>query len=178
MAEVDGRACKRDAPNVCDARLQFGIDKADIDLLIELVDDLGGCVLGNADAIPLAEQELGWIEGHNYQFEYRWPDNNPELVKNQAVELAALAPDVLVVGTALAVSTLRRETSTIPIVFVNVGDPVGGGLISSLARTGTNITGFTAFEYKTAGKWLELLKEIASSEGCVCIWGTRVRPNR
>src|SRR5262249_62212003 len=79
MAEVDGRACKRDAPNVCDARLQFGIDKADIDLLIELVDDLGGCVLGNADAIPLAEQELGWIEGHNYQFEYRWPDNNPEL---------------------------------------------------------------------------------------------------
>jgi putative tryptophan/tyrosine transport system substrate-binding protein len=106
-------------------------------------------------------QELGWIEGHNYQFEHRWPANNPELIKNQAVELAALAPDVLVVGTALAVSTLRRETSTIPIVFVNVGDPVGGGLISSLAGTGSNITGFTAFEYKTAGKWLELLKEIA-----------------
>jgi putative ABC transport system substrate-binding protein len=100
-------------------------------------------------------QELGWIEGHNYQFEHRWPANNPELIKTQAVELAALAPDVLVVGTALAVSTLRRETSTIPIVFVNVGDPVGGGLISSLAGTGTNITGFTAFEYKTAGKWLE-----------------------
>jgi putative tryptophan/tyrosine transport system substrate-binding protein len=106
-------------------------------------------------------QELGWIEGHNYQFEHRWPANNPELIKSQAVELAALAPDVLVVGTALAVSTVRRETSTIPVVFVNVGDPVGGGLISNLARTGTNITGFTAFEYKTAGKWLELLKEIA-----------------
>ena len=99
-------------------------------------------------------QELGWIEGHNYQFEHRWPANNPELIKSQAVELAALAPDVLVVGTALAVSTVRRETSTIPVVFVNVGDPVGGGLISNLARTGTNITGFTAFEYKTAGKWL------------------------
>src|SRR5262245_51351993 len=89
--------------------------------------------------------DLGWIEGHNYQFEYRWPANDPELIKRQAVELAALAPDVVVVGTALGVSTLRRETSTIPVVFVNVGDPVGGGLISSLARTGTNITGFTAF---------------------------------
>src|SRR5262245_42176253 len=59
------------------------------------------------------------------------------------------------------VATLRRETSTIPVVFVNVGDPVGGGLISSLARTRNNITGFTAFDYNTAGKWLELLKEIA-----------------
>ena len=106
-------------------------------------------------------QDLGWMEGHSYQFEYRWPANDPELIKRQAVELAALAPDVVVAGTALGVSTLRRETSTIPVVFVNVGDPVGGGLISSLARTGNNITGFTAFEYNTAGKWLELLKEIA-----------------
>jgi putative ABC transport system substrate-binding protein len=106
-------------------------------------------------------QDLGWIEGHNYQFEYRWAANDPELLQRQAVELVALAPDVLIVGTALAIATLRRETSSIPIVFVNVGDPVGGGLVSSLARAGTNITGFTAFEYNSAGKWLELLKEIA-----------------
>ena len=106
-------------------------------------------------------QDLGWIEGHNYRFEYRWAANDPGLLQRQAVEFVALAPDVLIVGTALGISTLRRETSSIPIVFVNVGDPVGGGLVSSLARTGTNITGFTAFEYNSAGKWLELLKEIA-----------------
>jgi putative ABC transport system substrate-binding protein len=106
-------------------------------------------------------QALGWIESRNYRFEYRWPANNPELVKRQAPELVALAPDVIVVGTALGISALRRETTSIPIVFVNVGDPVGGGLISSLANTRTNVTGFTAFEYRTAGKWLELLKEIA-----------------
>jgi putative tryptophan/tyrosine transport system substrate-binding protein len=106
-------------------------------------------------------RDAGWIEDHNYRFEFRWPDNNPDLIKRQAAELVALGPDVIVVGTALGVSTLRRETSSVPIVFVNVGDPVGGGLVSSLARTGTNVTGFTAFEYKTAGKWLELLKEIS-----------------
>ena len=61
----------------------------------------------------------------------------------------------------MGISVLRRETTSIPVIFVNVGDPVGGGLVSSLASTGTNVTGFTAFEYRTGGKWLELLKEIA-----------------
>jgi putative tryptophan/tyrosine transport system substrate-binding protein len=112
-------------------------------------------------ALRAGLQGLGWIEGRNYRFEYRWPANDPELIKRQASELVALAPDVIVVGTALGISVLRRETTSIPVIFVNVGDPVGGGLVSSLASTGTNVTGFTAFEYRTAGKWLELLKEIA-----------------
>ena len=81
-------------------------------------------------------QDLGWIEGHNYQFEYRWAANDPELLQRQAVELVALAPDVLIVGTALGIATLRRETSSIPIVFVTAGDPVKLGLVASLNRPG------------------------------------------
>jgi putative ABC transport system substrate-binding protein len=112
-------------------------------------------------ALRVGLQELGWIENRNYRFEYRWPGIDPERLKISAVQLAASTPDIIVSGSALGARLLRAETNSIPIVFVNVADPVGGGLVSSLAKTGGNITGFTAFEYKTSGKWLELLKEIA-----------------
>jgi putative ABC transport system substrate-binding protein len=104
---------------------------------------------------------LGWVEGRDFRFEYRWPAGNVEREKVQAVELVALAPDVIVVGAIGAALTLKRETQSIPIVFGNLADPVGNGIIPSLAKTGGNITGFTAFEFTTAGKWLELLKEIS-----------------
>ena len=107
-------------------------------------------------------QSLGWTEGRNYRFEQRSADN-PERARWEAAALVNGAPDLIITSTGLGVAELRRATSTIPIVFVNVADPVGGGLISSFAGSGANVTGFTAFEYRTAGKWLELLKEIASS---------------
>jgi putative ABC transport system substrate-binding protein len=104
---------------------------------------------------------LGWIEGTNYQFELRGPGADPDRIKAAASELVRIAPDVIVVGTTPGALQLRQETTSIPIVFANLADPVGSGLIASLARTGGNITGFTAFEFATAGKWLELLEEIA-----------------
>jgi putative tryptophan/tyrosine transport system substrate-binding protein len=103
---------------------------------------------------------LGWVEGRNYRFEQR-AANDPERTKSEVNALIGGAPDLVVTSTSRGVAELRRATATIPILFVNVADPVGGGLITSLASSGTNVTGFTAFEYKTAGKWLELLKEIA-----------------
>src|SRR5256885_4446720 len=89
---------------------------------------------------------LGWKEGHNIQFEYRWASGNPELIRRHAAELVALAPDLLVTGITPAVQALKRETGTIPIVFANVADPVGSGLVPSLAKPGANVIGFTAVE--------------------------------
>jgi putative ABC transport system substrate-binding protein len=106
---------------------------------------------------------LGWMEGRNYQFEYRWPGSDPGRIRIASAEMARAAPDIIVVGHTLSALSLRKESTSIPIVFVNIADPVGSGLIPSLARTGGNITGFTAFEFATAGKWLDVLKEIAPS---------------
>jgi putative ABC transport system substrate-binding protein len=119
-------------------------------------------MLSRIDVLRQALVPLGWVEGRNYRFELR-AANDSERARWEAMALVAGAPDLLITSTGLGVAELRRATSSIPILFVNVADPVGGGLISSLAGTGTNVTGFTAFEYRTAGKWLELLKEIAPS---------------
>jgi putative ABC transport system substrate-binding protein len=106
-------------------------------------------------------QEFGWTEGRNVVIEYRWAAGNPELAQKHAAELIALAPDVILAGGTPSVVPLRQLTRTVPIVFVQVADPVGAGLIESLGRPGGNLTGFTNFEYSLSGKWLELLKEIA-----------------
>ena len=106
-----------------------------------------------------ALQALGWVEARNFRFEHR--SASPERARWEASALVDSAPDLIVTGSGLGVRELKRVTSTIPILFINVADPVGGGLISSLSSSGNNVTGFTAFEYKTSGKWLELLKEIA-----------------
>jgi ABC-type uncharacterized transport system substrate-binding protein len=117
-------------------------------------------MLSRIEVLKEALVPLGWVEGRNYRVEQR-AANDPERAKWEAAALVGGAPDLIVTSTGLGVAELRRATSSIPILFVNVADPVGGGLISSLAGSGTNVTGFTAFEYRTAGKWLELLKEIA-----------------
>jgi putative tryptophan/tyrosine transport system substrate-binding protein len=106
-------------------------------------------------------QELGWTVGRNLQIDYRWGGGNVERYRTFAAELVALTPDVLVTAGAPAVEALQRATRTVPIVFTNVTDPVGGGLVASLARPGGNTTGLTLSEYGLSGKWLELLKEIA-----------------
>jgi putative ABC transport system substrate-binding protein len=107
-------------------------------------------------------QQFGWIEGRNIHFEIRWA---PQIDRMQASakELVAFAPDLIVVQSSPATAVLRRETQTIPILFVSAGDPIGGGIIESLSRPGGNATGFTNFEPSIGGKWLELLKEIAPS---------------
>jgi putative ABC transport system substrate-binding protein len=105
-------------------------------------------------------QELGWTVGRNLQIDYRWGAGNVERYRTFAAELVALTPDVLVTAGAPAVEALQRATRTVPIVFTNVTDPVGGGLVASLARPGGNATGLTLSEYGLSGKWLELLKEI------------------
>jgi putative ABC transport system substrate-binding protein len=106
-------------------------------------------------------QELGWTVGRNLQIDYRWGAGNVERYRTFAAELVALTPDILVTAGAPAVEALQRATRTVPIVFTNVTDPVGGGLVASLARPGGNTTGLTLSEYGLSGKWLELLKEIA-----------------
>jgi len=106
-------------------------------------------------------QELGWTVGRNLQIDYRWGGGNVERYRTFAAELVALTPEVLVTAGAPAVEALQRATRTVPIVFTNVTDPVGGGLVASLARPGGNTTGLTLSEYGLSGKWLELLKEIA-----------------
>jgi putative ABC transport system substrate-binding protein len=106
-------------------------------------------------------QELGWTIGRNMQIDYRWnAGGGGDLYRRYAEELVALAPDALLASAASAYP-MQRATQTVPIVFVNVVDPVGAGLVASLARPGGNVTGFMTVEYGISGKWLALLKQIA-----------------
>jgi putative tryptophan/tyrosine transport system substrate-binding protein len=105
--------------------------------------------------------ELGWIVGRNVRIDYRWGAGDVERYRAIAADLVSLAPDaVLALGYA-TVSALQKATRSVPIVFVEVIDPVGGSLVASLARPGGNTTGFLSSEFGFSGKWLELLKEIA-----------------
>ena len=106
-------------------------------------------------------RDLGWDDGRNVRIDVRWGAGSAERYRTYAAELVALAPDVLLAATTASLEAMQRLTSTIPIVFVAVIDPVGSGVVASLARPGGNATGFMPFEYSLAGKWLELLKEIA-----------------
>jgi putative ABC transport system substrate-binding protein len=106
-------------------------------------------------------QELGWTEGHNVRIDYRSGLGDADRYRGYAAELVALAPDiVLASGVAFAVPLLQVNR-TVPIVFVQITDPIGAGLVASLARPGGNTTGFVSFEYSLSGKWPELLKRIA-----------------
>jgi putative ABC transport system substrate-binding protein len=104
---------------------------------------------------------LGWTVGQNVGIDYRWGDGKPATMRKLANELISLAPDVVLANSSAALSALLEATRTVPIVFAAVADPVGAGYVESLARPGGNTTGFGVFEYSVAGKWLELLKEIA-----------------
>jgi putative tryptophan/tyrosine transport system substrate-binding protein len=95
------------------------------------------------------------------QIDYRWGANDADRDRRYAAELVALAPDIILAVGTQSVSTLQHVTRTLPIVFVQVTDPVGAGLVATLARPGGNTTGFMLSEYSVAGKWLELLKQVA-----------------
>jgi putative ABC transport system substrate-binding protein len=108
-------------------------------------------------------QQFGWADGHNIRIDYRWGAGDAESMRRYSVELIALAPDVVLAGGSEAVAAFQNATRNVPILFVNVVDPVGAGYVNSLSRPGGNLTGFVLFEYSISPKWLELLKEIASS---------------
>src|SRR5262245_15495540 len=96
-------------------------------------------------------QELGWTDGRNVRIEMRWGGGDAERLRRYAAELVALAPDVILTNGSVGVTPVLQATRTIPVVFVQVTDPVGAGLVESLARPGGNATGFTLFEFSTSG---------------------------
>jgi len=107
-------------------------------------------------------QKLGWMEGRNVRFDTRWTSaGNVEEMQRFAKELVALQPDLMLGHTTTATVALRQQTRTIPVIFAFVSDPVGSGLVASFPHPGGNVTGFMVMEPTMAGKWLELLKEIA-----------------
>jgi putative ABC transport system substrate-binding protein len=123
-------------------------------------------------------QKLGWIDGHNVHIGYRWGGGDAERAKAAAAELVRSAPDAIVVAGSSALVELQRLTSTIPIVFTQVGDPVAAGFVPSLAQPGGNVTGFQAFEPAMGGKWLGVLKEAAPNlRRAAVLFGSDSRPN-
>jgi putative ABC transport system substrate-binding protein len=118
-------------------------------------------VQGRIAAFRQALEQLGWLEGRNIHIELRFSANNYERVPQLAQEMVALNPDVIFANTTPAVKTLQANTRTIPIVFVSVSDPVGAGVVASLARPGGNTTGLLLYEESITGKWLGMLKEIS-----------------
>ena len=130
-----------------------------------------GVVMGSAADDPDGQARLtgflqglkqaGWTEGRDVLIDIRWGAGDADLFRRYAAELVALSPDVILASGTATMAPLLQATRTVPIVFVNVADPVGAGFVDSLARPGGNATGFIQFEYSLSGKWLELLKEIA-----------------
>jgi ABC-type uncharacterized transport system substrate-binding protein len=119
--------------------------------------DLRAIYAGFVEAL----QRLGWTDGRNVQIETRWPTGHASDYRRHATDLVALAPEVIVANTMASLAPLLQATHTVPIVFAAVADPVGAGVIETMAHPGGNATGFVQFEYTLSGKWLELLKEIA-----------------
>jgi putative ABC transport system substrate-binding protein len=106
-------------------------------------------------------QELGWTVGRNLRIDHRWGPSSDQRVRENAAELVALTPDVILWAGGVGGDTARQVSRTVPVVLAQSIDPVGSGIVASLSRPGRNITGFTQFEFSLGGKWLQLLKEIA-----------------
>lgn len=106
-------------------------------------------------------RKLGWVENRNVRLDYRYAQGDNERLRELAQELVSLAPDVIVANAAPSAQALRQTTRSVPVVFAAVIDPVGAGLVASLARPGGNITGFTSHEFGLSAKWLDLLKSVA-----------------
>ena len=113
------------------------------------------------EALREGLEKLGWTPGRNIEMDYHFGGGDGERLRAHAAELVRLKPDVLMASASTALAALQQATHDIPIVFAQVTDPVGGGIVASLARPGGNITGFTQHEYSLGVKWLELLKELA-----------------
>jgi ABC-type uncharacterized transport system substrate-binding protein len=108
-----------------------------------------------------AFREAGWLEGRNIQIDYRWAGGDPDRIRAYAAEIVGRAPEAILCNSTPILAALRKETQTIPIVFIGVSDPVGVGFVASMARPGGNLTGFANFEPEMGGKWLQELKAVA-----------------
>jgi putative tryptophan/tyrosine transport system substrate-binding protein len=139
-----------------------------IGMLYSLAEDDPESVVRRA-AFEQALKEFGWINGGNLQIDCRWAGGDPELIRKFVAELVTSGPDVIVTSGSQPAGPMVRATRKIPIVFLQVIDPVGSGLIESMAQPGGNVTGFMQFEYSLAGKWLELLKELAPNLSRVAV---------
>jgi ABC-type uncharacterized transport system substrate-binding protein len=106
-------------------------------------------------------QELGWTIGRNLRIEYRWSAGEADRIRKYAAEISAFSPDVIIASGGAHAAAVQQAAPAVPIVFLSVNDPVAAGLVASLARPGGTATGFTALEFGTSAKWLELLKQIA-----------------
>jgi putative tryptophan/tyrosine transport system substrate-binding protein len=121
-------------------------------------------------------QEAGWSVGRNVRIDTRWSEDNADLSAKYAAELVALAPDIILASGTLAVMALQHINRTLPIVFASVADPVGAGIVDSLAHPGGNATGFMIYEYSLGAKWLEFLKQIAPSVTRVAVVRNAANP--
>ena len=141
------------------ARAQQGDRVRHVGVVMNVIQDDRG---GAADVMAFRQglAELGWNEGRNIDIEFRWPGGDIHRVQAFAKELVGRRPDVLIGRSTPTIVALKRETATIPIIFVNVPEPVEQGFVQGLARPGGNITGFTNFEAPIGGKWLQLLREV------------------
>jgi ABC-type uncharacterized transport system substrate-binding protein len=106
-------------------------------------------------------QDLGWVKGRNIRIEYRWAGGGEDVLRNHAAELLAMAPDLILANSTPVTAALREQSQVVPIVFTQVTDPVGQGLVPNLAHPGGNLTGFTSFEFSIGTKWLQALKQTA-----------------
>jgi putative ABC transport system substrate-binding protein len=143
------------------ARAQQPVRVRRVGVLMGFADDPEG--QARVKALKQGVQELGWTDGRSVRIDVRWAPADIEKMQAFAKELVGLQPDVIVALGTPGAAALKRETATTPIVFVNVSDPIGSGFITSLARPGGNLTGLTHFQPTMAGKWLEILKEVAPS---------------
>jgi putative ABC transport system substrate-binding protein len=126
---------------------------------------------GKAQVVAFREalQKLGWSEGRNVLLDYKSGAVSNEMLRNYATEMVSHNPDVVLTGGATITASVQRASRSVPIVFVSVTDPVGAGVVETLARPGGNATGFTQFEFGISAKWLELLKEIAPAVSRVAV---------
>ena len=108
-------------------------------------------------ALEQGLRDLGWVDSRNIRVDYRWATDDVDRLRGEAAALVATAPDVILANSTPVLAELRKLTTTLPTVFVQVTDPVGSGFVPSLARPGGNVTGFTNFEFSISGKWLQTL---------------------
>ena len=157
------------------ARAQQGERIRRIGVLMQIgADDPEAPVLVGAFSQGLAE--TGWIIGRNARIDYRWHQGNAEAARAYAAELLALTPDIILASGIKGAIAVKQLTRTVPIVFVNMADPVGNGIVDSLARPGGNVTGFMPFDFSFGGKLLDLLKEIAPHVSRVAVFRDETNP--
>ena len=125
------------------------------------VDENDPVAKARISAFTQALADLGWTDGRNVRLDVRWASGDSNRIRALAQELVGLQPDIIVTTTTPASAAVQRETRTIPIVFVTVGDPVASGIVERLDRPSGNITGFGGLEASMGGKWIELLSEVA-----------------